>query len=515
MLCRTASSWLTIICVLAPLSLAQTCEVQSIVSSDSTSSGAFGESVSLDGNRAVVSDRSDSQIGTSAGAVHVYESPGAGWLATDKLTASDGVAQQQFGASVNLHANLVAVGATSDSLFGSNSGAVYVFRKTTGFWAQEAKLLAGDAEPSAALGSSVAVANDLIVSGATGAKDSSGFTTGAAYVFEVGPFGWIQTAKLLASDGSLGALFGAAVAVEEDRILVGAPRADPGSRGATYVFDRVGDTWVETAIISVGSTFEEFGTSVGLSGDRALIGAPFESSSFSNAGAAYVFEFDGASWNQTAKLQSSDLGSNDRFGWVVALDGSRAVVGALNASAAYSFELDGVWKERAKLSGPGSGSKSVGVSSDRAIVGNVGSASIFDVGSVVAPLEGCPGAISLSQGGIQTLLLQAGPSFAGSLYLVLGSMSGTAPGLPYGGSTIPLNPDSYFLYSLGNANNPPLLNTLGVLDASGAATAFVSIPQGFNPTLSGLTLDHAYGVLDPGTLALQFTSNPEQVTLIP
>ena len=110
-------------------------------------------------------------------------------------------------------------------------------------------------------------------------------------------------------------------------------------------------------------------------------------------------------------------------------------------------------------------------------------------------LEGTPSTLSVSFGGNQSLLLNAGVGNAGKTYFLLGSASGTSPGFPIDGLTLPLNFDSYFVYTLTYANQPPLTNSFGALDAAGAAQANFNMPIGIVP-LVGQQINHAYVVID-------------------
>lgn len=127
------------------------------------------------------------------------------------------------------------------------------------------------------------------------------------------------------------------------------------------------------------------------------------------------------------------------------------------------------------------------------------------------PLTGGPTSISIAAGGTQSLSLAAGPGFAGQLYLVGGSLSGTTPGIALDGQLLPLNVDLYFLTSIQNAGTAPFVNTFGALDAQGAASASLVIPAGAAPAaLAGLTAHHAFLLLDlfgGPTPAVSFASN--------
>lgn len=119
--------------------------------------------------------------------------------------------------------------------------------------------------------------------------------------------------------------------------------------------------------------------------------------------------------------------------------------------------------------------------------------------------------LSLASGGTQQFQLRAGPAFAGELYLLLGSASGTSPGLPLGGGLLPLNPGPYFSLTLNNPNAAPLAQSFAVLDGAGEAQASFSLPPASSPALAGLSVHHAYAVIAvaPGSPpAFPLTSNP-------
>lgn len=132
----------------------------------------------------------------------------------------------------------------------------------------------------------------------------------------------------------------------------------------------------------------------------------------------------------------------------------------------------------------------------------------------VTALAGDVASVSLATGGTQTLQLAA--PYVAELYLILGSASGTTPGTTAVPSllTLPLNNDAYLNYTLTNPNTV-LMPSLGTLDASGLASAVLTVPPGLNPGLAGTTLDHAFVVLDPVTLGTVFVSNPVALTLTP
>jgi MYXO-CTERM domain-containing protein len=167
------------------------------------------------------------------------------------------------------------------------------------------------------------------------------------------------------------------VSLSGDRLLVGAYGED-GKTGATYVYELDGETWVEVArlVASDGAADDFAGYAVSLDGDRALVSAHFDDDEGDRSGSVYVFEVDGAgAWTQTAKLTASDGGEKHLFGMSLSLDGDRALVGARGADAAYIFDFDGAeWTETEILvaADAGVGEKfgsAVSLEANRALVG--------------------------------------------------------------------------------------------------------------------------------------------------
>ncbi len=269
-----------------------------------------------------------------------------------------------FGRAVDLEGDRLVVGAPWRSDGIGNAGATYVFqRDAAGHWQQLVRLAASDAEFHAWLGWSVALDGDRFVAGAPNQNRDDLLDVGAAYVFERDAGGqWLEVAKLIPSDGAEGDQFGWSVALDGDRVIVGSRDADlpAPNAGAAYVFERdAGGTWLEAARFSASDTAtgDDFGESVALQGERLVVGAFAHDGADENSGAAYVFEpSPEGEWQEVARLAASDEDGFDRFGASVALDGESVVVGATGAGesgegAAYLFTRDanGQWQEAARL----------------------------------------------------------------------------------------------------------------------------------------------------------------------
>lgn len=249
----------------------------------------------------------------------------------------------------------------------SSAGAVFVFVREGDQWTQQAYLKASNADQSDSFGLGLDIDGNTIVVGAPyersksqrvnqGQQDNSGSTVGAAYVFQRSGKRWRQVAYLKASNAESGDEFGSAVSVSGNVILVGAPGEDSFSRtvnegadqngangsGAAYVFRKRGARWVQEAYLKAenGSTSDQFGYTVDLVGETAVIGAPGEDSdtngingnsgdnSAPGAGAAYVFNRTNRTWAQSDYLKAHNSDEDDRFGFSVAIGGDTIVVGA-------------------------------------------------------------------------------------------------------------------------------------------------------------------------------------------
>ncbi len=319
-----------------------------LTASDGARNDRFGESVSLSGDRALVGTPLDDDNGTNSGSAYIYEFDGAEWVETHKLTASDAGADDRFGESVSLSGDRVLVGARGDDDNGSGSGAAYLFEFNGMDWVEITKLTASDAAADDVFGVSVSVTGDRALVGAM-FDDDEGEDSGSAYLFEFNGTEWVETHKLGASDAAANDVFGTSVSLSGDRALVGAPSDDDNgtNTGSVYLFELTGTNVVETKLTaSDAGAGDAFGSSVSLSGNRALVGARGDDDNGSASGAAYLFEFNDTSFVET-KLTASDAEADDRFGVSVAISGDRALVGSpldgdngSRSGSAYLFELE-------------------------------------------------------------------------------------------------------------------------------------------------------------------------------
>jgi hypothetical protein len=323
------------------------------------SSDEFGISLDISGDTAVAGAIFDDFFGLDfAGTARVFTRNGVGWTQQDILTGPAPFDQQRFGVSAAISGDRIAVGAGDvepgcSASPDCDTGAVFVFENDRGNWIQVDELTPTGGTPEDHFGSRVDIDGTRIVVGARTDDNPNGDRAGAAYVYErivlLGNPIWVQTAKLVASDGDDFDEFGIDVAVSGQWAIIGAD-ADEGG-GSAYLFNDLSGPWQQIAKLDSPASASGFGHTVAIDGDFAVVGAP---ESFSAKGAAYVYENVGGTWELVKMLTAHDGAGGDRFGSSVSLNGKYLLVGAAqddgSKGAAYLFwHVNGGWIERAKL----------------------------------------------------------------------------------------------------------------------------------------------------------------------
>ncbi len=292
----------------------------------------FGWSVAISGNTVVVGAPWESSNATGvngngnnnsafeAGAAYVFVRSGSVWKQQAYLKASNAGEEDAFGRAVAISGDTIVVGAYledsnatgvdgngADNSF-NNAGAAYVFVRTDGVWSQQAYLKPSNTGAGDWFGFTVAVEGDTVAVGAIGESsnatginagpaaeaNNSAIDAGAAYVFVRSGATWSQQAYLKASNTGANDWFGQSVAISGDTVVVGANGEDSNATdvngnesnnsvsdaGAAYVFVRSGVTWSQQAYLKASNAgaHDGFGRSVAISGDTAVVGAPWENS---------------------------------------------------------------------------------------------------------------------------------------------------------------------------------------------------------------------------------------------
>lgn len=176
---------------------------------------------------------------SNQGSAYVSKRSGSTWEQKAKLTANDGAADDEFGGSVAISNNVALVGASKENM---SHGSAYVFVPSStisNVWTQQAKLTANEGTTGDLFGSSVAISGNNAIIGAWGKDVGAHIDQGSAYAFSRSGAIWTQQAKLTASDGTGGDNFGFSVALSGDDAIIGAYRDDVGAnnnQGSVYFF---------------------------------------------------------------------------------------------------------------------------------------------------------------------------------------------------------------------------------------------------------------------------------------
>jgi hypothetical protein len=346
----------------APVQLNGFVQQAQLLAPEGAGSDHVGQRVALSGDT-VLTGAPGTNVGQNAnqGAAYVFRRNGTAWAQEAQLLAPDGLAGDAFGVAVALDGDVAVVGSSfDDKVAGANAGSVYVFRRTGTVWALEQKLTPDDPQPNDHFGSTVAIQGDTILVGAPLKDISSNTDQGAAYAFKRANGTWTQQPRITAAAGAASDEFGSAVAFSGNSGLVGAPGRD-GQRGAVYVYTTDGAVWTFQQQLTNNTLveFDRFGAAVALNGETALIGAPQGLSS--HQGTAFVFMRTAAVWSEQAQLSANDGAAEDGFGDTVALVGETALIGApkddgglndqvFDQGAAYVFVRTGAsWAQQNKL----------------------------------------------------------------------------------------------------------------------------------------------------------------------
>ncbi len=327
-----------------PLTVDPIAEHAYFKSSNPDENDRFGSSIAISGDIIVVGASGEKSNATgvngnqnnnelfNAGAAYIFERIGGSWTQQAYLKASNTDALDMFGSAVAISGNLVAVGAWGEdsNTLGingnqanndaSNSGAVYIFERVGGVWTQQAYLKASNADPEDMFGKALAVGNDMVVVGAEGeASNAIGFNGNQA-------------------DNSASA------------------------SGAVYVFKKTGGTWIQQNYIKASNSDmgDLFGTSLSISSYRLAVAASNEGSDAVGAngapynnnqpgsGAVYIFESIGSNWTQQAYLKATVSAPDLSFGKSLDITGNQLAATCIENAQIFEFSASG-WAPSAQL----------------------------------------------------------------------------------------------------------------------------------------------------------------------
>ncbi len=294
-----------------------------IIASDRNTDDEFGFSVAISGDFAIVGahwedeDVSGANNLSAAGSAYVFKQTAGVWAQQQKIVATDRATDDQFGTKVAISGDFAIIGAPNEDedANGGNTlsyaGSAYIFKQTSGVWAQQQKIVAADRATLDFWGSSLDINGDYAIIGASNEdEDASGANklsnAGSAYIFKQTSGVWQQQKKIVASDRALNDGFGIRVAMGNDYAIVGASLEDHDASGANlldapgsaYIFKQTSGVWaqLQKIVATDRAASDNFGSSVAISGDYAIVGAPNEdedangANTLSAAGSNYIFK---------------------------------------------------------------------------------------------------------------------------------------------------------------------------------------------------------------------------------
>ncbi|MFK7826717.1 MAG: FG-GAP repeat protein [Oligoflexales bacterium] len=363
---------------------------QVAISGDTIVVGAWGE----DSNQNTITNgatASADNTNTDSGAAYVFKRTGTTWVQEAYLKAANGETEDYFGERVAISDDTIVIGAggedsnqtsitngstaSADNTF-TDSGAVYVFKRTGSTWAQEAYIKAANADVDDYFGWPITISGDTIAvgsayedsnqtsitNGSTASADNSSAYSGAVYVYKRTGSTWAQEAYIKAVNSEADDFFGWALALSGDTLVVTAADEESGQNtitngatasadnsvvdaGAVYIYKRTGSTWAQEAYLKAPypDVDDYFGYYVAISGDLVAVSSYDEDSnqvgitngatassdnSRDKSGAVYVFKRTAGVWSQLAYIKSSNSDPEDRFGKNVSISGETIVAGA-------------------------------------------------------------------------------------------------------------------------------------------------------------------------------------------
>ena len=260
---------------------------------DGAENHIFGVSVSIDGDYAIIGATGDKENGEYSGSAYIFKRERATWIEQTKLIPSDGEQYEAFGRSVSIDGNYAIIGASGDDDNGYSAGSAYIFKRNLTTWTEQTKLLPSDGSNYQYFGCSVSIDDQYSLIGAWG-DDDNGYRSGSAYIFKCDGDIWTQQGKILPADGDSGDYFGFSVSIDGDYAVIGVEGDNDKAYGAgsAYVFKRDGLNWSRHVKLLAPDGGEKnwLGCSVSMDGDNAIVGALAADGNEPKSGSAYLFK---------------------------------------------------------------------------------------------------------------------------------------------------------------------------------------------------------------------------------
>jgi FG-GAP repeat len=294
----------------------------------------FGISVSISGNYAIVgSPYDDIGLNTDQGSISIYQLSGGTWGFIQKITDASGAADDQFGTSVSISGNYAIVGAKLDD-DGANidQGSASFYQLSGSTWILMNKFSGLGSTTDDYFGNSVCIKGNYAIVGANRDDNGANIDQGSAFIYQLSGGVWFFNAKIIDNTGSTSDGFGYSVSISGNFAIVGAPFDDDGAninKGSASIYQLSGGTWMLMNKILGNNLSGLFGSSVSISGNYVIVGAPYDDIGVNTEqGSASIYQLSGGIWVSMNKITDATGSTGDRFGDNVYISGNFAIVGA-------------------------------------------------------------------------------------------------------------------------------------------------------------------------------------------
>ncbi|MEM8488527.1 MAG: FG-GAP repeat protein [Bacteroidota bacterium] len=334
---------LTALLLLAPLQQVEA-QIFKIPHPDTTIGNAFGSSVAIDGNRALVGASAERTCGPNAGAAYVFErdSTEGTWSQAARLTPRDCVIGDFFGRSLSISGDRAVIAASGAFPSRNASNAAYIFERdsTSGEWKEVFKISHRSDVEEGSFAASVSLDGDRLLVATSGDPIRHEYS-GAAYIYERNDAGiWKQTTRLSGSGSRAYGVFGGSGALDGDYAVVTASMYYKEKPGSLYIFERDPQTnrWSEAKRIG---GIDDIFISVALDDKYILAGESLDGSKKSGIATLYERSEDGV-WGLKQIIKPNVPYKSGAFGSTVSFDGQSALIAGYDEQLGKNFNIDRV-----------------------------------------------------------------------------------------------------------------------------------------------------------------------------
>lgn len=310
-------------------------EYNPVADENAVDATAFGHTVAVSGNYAIVGAFFDLVGPDRKGSASIYQFNGSNWVFMQKIIDATGSAGDYFGSSVSISGNYAIVGASYDDI-GANAdqGSASIYQFNGSNWVLMQKITDGTGAAGDVFGYSVSISGNYAIIGAYIDDVGANANQGSVSIYRYNGSSWVLMNKITDATGSAAGRFGYSVSLSGNYAIVGAAFENIGGnvmQGSASIYQFDGSNWVLMNKItnSAGAADDRFGYGVSISGNYAIVGAFGDDvGANSNQGSASIYRYNGSNWVLMNKLTDAAGTASDVFGCSVSISGNYAVVGA-------------------------------------------------------------------------------------------------------------------------------------------------------------------------------------------